>query len=307
MLASMTFFRVPRWLKIALITLAVLLLVAVLGLYVLIKRASCASDPVFPAEVRTAIVDGKRVGWSLSGEAVEGRPTMVLITGLGNSQMTFASVLAGLAEHGQVITYSRLGYCGSDAAPAGPRDAETMAAELHGLLRETGVPGPYVLVGHSLGGLIAEYYAAQYPQDVAGLVFDDARASDFQLRCVATLGADHCADPWWVRYVLLLARPQAREFAALEATETQVRELQVAPRVPALVLSAGILKRGDGDDFLKVWHESQYGLAARYGARQLTFDDSAHFLHTEQPARFIELVGGFYDALPPQAAAAPTP
>lgn len=307
MLPTMTPLRVPRWLKIALITVTLLLVVAVIGLFVMIKRSGCSSDPPFPAEVRTAMVDGKRVAWSLSGEAGEGRPTMVLITGLGNSQMTFASVLAGLAEHGQVITYSRLGYCGSDAAPEGPRDAATMAAELHGLLRETGVPGPYVLVGHSLGGLIAEYYAAQYPQDVAGLVFDDARASDFQLRCIATLGAEHCADPWWVKYVLVLARPQAREFSALEATEAQVRDLQVTPRVPALVLSAGILKRGDGNDFLKVWHQSQYGLAERYGARQVTFDDSAHFLHTEQPARFIELVGGFYDALPTQATAAPTP
>lgn len=293
--------RRRRWLRIALVVLAVLVLGAVLALHLLIRKGSCASDIPFPATLQSADVDGRHVSWSISGAAGAGNPTLVLITGLGSGQVTFASVLERLAQHGRVITFDRPGYCASDAAPKGPRDADTMAVELHALLRETGVPGPYVLVGHSLGGLIAESYAARYPQDIAGLVFDDARASDFMLRCIAALGESRCADPWWVDGLLWLAPTQAREFAALESSEAQVRAVSPTATVPALVLSAGVLKRGD--DFLDVWLDSQRGLAARYGAQQVTFEDSEHFLHTQDPDRFVALVGAFVDALPAQTPA----
>ncbi|MFL6585262.1 MAG: alpha/beta fold hydrolase [Luteimonas sp.] len=288
--------RRRRWIRILLVVLAVLVLGAVLALHLLIRKGSCTSDIPFPATLQSAEVDGRQMSWSISGEGGADTPTIVLITGLGSGQVTFSAVLERLAQHGRVITFDRPGYCASDAAPEGPRDADTMAVELRALLRETGVPGPYVLVGHSLGGLIAESYAARYPQDIAGLVFDDARASDFMLRCIAALGESRCADPWWLGGVLALAPTQAREFRALEASEAQVRAITPAADVPALVLSAGVLKRGD--DFLTVWLDSQRGLATRYGAQQVTFETSEHFLHTQDPDRFVALVGAFVDGLP---------
>ena len=55
-----------------------------------------------------------------------------------------------------------------------PRTAESVVADLHALLETAAVPGPYVLVGHSLGGLFVRLYAATYPDEVAGLVLVDA-------------------------------------------------------------------------------------------------------------------------------------
>ncbi len=257
--------------------------------------AGCSSNVPFPAQIRHAQVDGHRVAWSLSGQPLPGRPTMVLVSGLGSDQRTFAPVLEGLARHGPVIAYDRLGYGESGPPPDGPRDAVTMAAELHALLQRTGVPGPYVLVGHSLGGLIAEYYASTYPWEVAGLVLDDARPADYELRCVAALGEERCADPWWVDWVLLLTKVQAREFRALDATQTQVRQATPPRGLPSLVLVGA--KQNRGEDLVKVWLDSQAGLAAKYGARQVVFRDSGHFIHKEKSGEFVELVGGFVDSL----------
>ncbi|MET0328351.1 MAG: alpha/beta fold hydrolase [Luteimonas sp.] len=293
--------RRRRWVRIALVATVLVLLGLVLALHLLIRKGSCSAAIPFATTLQTADVDGRRVQWSISGDPDDRRPTLVLITGLGSGQTTFASVLEGLARHGRVFAFDRPGYCGSDAAPPGPRDAETMADELHALLQHTRVEAPYVLVGHSLGGLIAESYAARYPDEVVGLVFDDARASDFMLRCIDTLGASRCADPWWLGGVLALAPTQAREFRALEASEAQVRAITPAADVPALVLSAGVLKRGD--DFLTIWLDSQRGLATRYGAQQVTFEGSEHFLHTQDPDRFVALVGDFVDGLPAQTPA----
>ena len=65
----------------------------------------------------------------------------------------------------------------SDPAPL-PRTAQDVVADLHALLRAARVPGPYVLVGHSLGGLCVRLYATTYPEEVAGLVLVDASHED---------------------------------------------------------------------------------------------------------------------------------
>lgn len=290
--------RRRRWLRILLVVIAVLLVGAVLALHLLIRKGSCSAAVPFTATLRSAEVDGVGMRWSINGDPDDRRPTLVMITGLGSGQATWAPVLEGLLRHARVFTYDRPGYCESDAAPPGPRDAVTMADELHRLLETTQVAPPYVLVGHSLGGLVAEAYAARYPDQIAGLVFDDARASDFMLRCLDALGEARCADPWWVAPLLKLAPIQSREFAALQTSESQVRQLDPVSGVPALVLSAGVLRLGD--DVLDVWLDSQRGLASRYGAQQITFEGSSHFLHAQDPARFVRLVGAFVDTLPAQ-------
>ena len=101
-----------------------------------------------------------------------GRPAVVMISGLGDGMATFDDVAAELAKTRMVIVYDRAGYGGSERAN-GPRDAVAAARELSGLLAQSGVAGPFVVSGHSLGGLFAEYYAATHPEQVAGLILED--------------------------------------------------------------------------------------------------------------------------------------
>jgi pimeloyl-ACP methyl ester carboxylesterase len=103
----------------------------------------------------------------------QGSPTIVLEAGGGKDGQTWAGIQPKLAQHTQVCSYDRAGLGWSDPGPS-PRDADQVAAELHGLLASAYIHRPVVLMGHSMGGLFIRDYAAHYPTEVAGLVFEDS-------------------------------------------------------------------------------------------------------------------------------------
>lgn len=104
-----------------------------------------------------------------------GSPTVVLEPGGGASAATLARVAPAVARTTRVCVYDRAGKGWSDAADS-PPDGAQIATDLHTLLQRAHVPGPYVLTGHSFGGLYVQSYAAQYPDEVAGLVLVDSTA-----------------------------------------------------------------------------------------------------------------------------------
>jgi pimeloyl-ACP methyl ester carboxylesterase len=100
-----------------------------------------------------------------------GGPTVVFESGLTDLSI-WAAVRPAVAAFTSTIAYSHAGIGGSGPAPA-TRGAQQIAAELHALLRTLGAPPPYILVGHSMGGLYARAFAMQYPTEIAGLVLVD--------------------------------------------------------------------------------------------------------------------------------------
>lgn len=131
----------------------------------LVVLSGCASLPTTGIE-RTA---GGALAYSRSGA---GRPAVVLQSGLGDGKRPWASVAAPLADSLTVFAYDRPGY-GDSSPTAAARDPCTIATELHDLLGAAGVPPPYLLVGHSLGGLYQYVFARLYPDEVAGVVLLD--------------------------------------------------------------------------------------------------------------------------------------
>lgn len=99
-------------------------------------------------------------------------PVVVLITGAGDFSFDWALVQPSVAEFARVCSYDRAGFAWSDPGPE-PRTMRHEAFELHALLVKTGMPAPYVLVGHSVGGLIARLFHEMYPAEVAGIVLVD--------------------------------------------------------------------------------------------------------------------------------------
>ncbi|MCZ8538368.1 alpha/beta hydrolase [Paenisporosarcina quisquiliarum] len=102
----------------------------------------------------------------------QGEATIVLIHGAGDSSYSWIHIRKELTKFSRVISYDRVGMGSSDLGPA-PTPHHTVQ-ELNNLLSKTGNPGPYILVGHSLGGIIARLYALEYPNKVAGFVFLDS-------------------------------------------------------------------------------------------------------------------------------------
>jgi pimeloyl-ACP methyl ester carboxylesterase len=104
--------------------------------------------------------------------AGEGSPTVVIDVGIGARSEAWAAIRERISRETGVLTYDRAGYGRSDPGPL-PRDAATAAAELHALLEAAAIPGPYLLVGRSLGALNIQLFADRYPEDVAGMVLLD--------------------------------------------------------------------------------------------------------------------------------------
>jgi pimeloyl-ACP methyl ester carboxylesterase len=119
-------------------------------------------------------VGGYRLNIHCAGE---GSPTVVFDAGAGESGFAWSQIQTEVARRTRACWFDRAGFGWSDPGPY-PRTAAKMSAELHTLLQRAGIPGPYVLVGHSLGGLNARVYAGLYPGEVGGAVLVDAAHED---------------------------------------------------------------------------------------------------------------------------------
>jgi pimeloyl-ACP methyl ester carboxylesterase len=103
----------------------------------------------------------------------EGTPTVVLESGMGASCLSWTLVQPHVAQLTRAVSYDRAGHGWSDLARE-PRSVRQIAQELHALLDATGVPGPYVLVGHSFGGYVNRAFAHLYRNEVVGMVLVDS-------------------------------------------------------------------------------------------------------------------------------------
>ncbi len=109
--------------------------------------------------------------YEMDSDRQEG-PTVVFEAGMGCSCLDWCKVQPEVAKFARAVSYDRAGLGWSDSGP-NPRTSKQMVAELHTLLTNANIPKPYILVGHSFGGLNARLYADTYPQEVAGMVFVD--------------------------------------------------------------------------------------------------------------------------------------
>jgi len=156
--------------------LALLLLVAVGGAVGTVATASSSSPA--PARGRTYLANGHRLYLDCVGS---GAPTVVLFNGLGEWTPNWAWVQASVSRTTRVCAFDRAGE-GWSGGEAVREDGHALASDLHALLHGAHVPGPYVLAGHSVGGTYALVYAAQYPDDVAGItLIDSATPYQFEL------------------------------------------------------------------------------------------------------------------------------
>ncbi|MCB1675939.1 MAG: alpha/beta hydrolase [Halioglobus sp.] len=154
-------------------------------------------------------------------------------------------------------------------------------------LDRLGLQPPYVLVGHSIGVMYMELYARTYPDEVAGLVFVDARHVDFTGRCLAQ-GARWCEPPPLLE--AMLPPVARRELAGESATRQEISRAGPVPDVPVVVLT-GMNKPLEGERFRAVWLATQRELASvSAAARHDICERCGHYLHRDDPDRVVNAI-----------------
>ncbi len=209
----------------------------------MVGAAACTSAPV-PHAAAPSILDSPAIqladvgGYRLAYEcAGAGSPTVILEAGYTASGIdTYGeTILPEIAKHTRVCTYDRAGDGLSDARPSSVRPVTggTQAKELHAMLAAAGVAPPYVVVGHSYGGMVVREFARLYPEAVAGMVLLDA-SSEPEIPVYERLHAG----PWIDGTV----EPGPNQRLDMRAT---VRELLRSPGLgdlPLIVVTAGVLQ-----------------------------------------------------------------
>jgi pimeloyl-ACP methyl ester carboxylesterase len=160
--------RGGRWLLYPVI--AMLALASIGGGYETLGEAADAN--AYPMPGRLIDVDGHRLHLSCTGS---GTPTVVLEPGAGGMSSILGWIAPAVARDTRVCVYDRAGRGWSEPADTAQEGAQ-IATDLHTLLQRGHVPGPYVLAGHSFGGLYVLTFAARYPDEVAGMVLVDSTA-----------------------------------------------------------------------------------------------------------------------------------
>jgi pimeloyl-ACP methyl ester carboxylesterase len=250
-----------------------------------LASGGCATLP----DTQSATVGAGHIEYVVRGHD---QPTVVFESGLGDGMDVWAKVLPEVSTFATTFAYNRPGYGGSTRATTA-RDGMHIVEELRILLKQVGLPPPYVLVGHSVGGSYQELFARLHPTDVAGVVLVESRAESMTRRCrEAKLLA--CDPPRFL--VAAMAGAASAEYAASDTTFEQLHAAAAFPPVPLIVLTSTQPHLIEGPARAKLWQVTQEELsnASPQGKQRKTWI-SGHYIQKEQPRLVIDAIR---DAVP---------
>jgi pimeloyl-ACP methyl ester carboxylesterase len=250
----------------------------------------------------TIVPTGRFSGWFDTGGrrlflrcVGQGSPTVVFEGGLTTDWYELQNQVASFTR---VCSYDHPNgpWSRSDPAPT-PRTARNFVADLHALLRMAGVRGPYVLAGHSNGGLFTQLYASTHPRQVAGLVLIDAVHPAYHKRTLAMLKPLVPPEIWeTLRQDIMtpehrLVDPERVDIWTSERqTRMALRRSPLRP-MPLVVLTRG-QPAGPGGPFVEqeeeLWRQLQRELAQMVPGSRHLITQSGHDIHHEQPELVLD-------------------
>jgi pimeloyl-ACP methyl ester carboxylesterase len=228
-----------------------------------------------------------------------GPRTVVFESGLGDTLGIWSSVQPEIAAGcARTVSYDRAGYGDSDP-PRTTRDAAHIVAELRTALRQRNILPPYVLVGHSIGGLYMQYFARNYPREVAGLVLVDSSSWNQRLPLVPTVPALQAADPMGDsppadssrEVVLFMPWIMRLEIMGSADAGAQVHASPAPAAVPTIVLSSTRRLRGETAAAEARETRLQDELAQEFpGSEHVRVAASGHYIQRDRPDVVIAAV-----------------
>lgn len=272
-----------------------------------------AAAPAPPRDLAARLPDGRTLNLWCAGTSAAGAPTILLESGWSADSRGWARLMAPLSQRTRTCAIDRAGEGRSSAGPL-PRDGRAIARDLADALKAAAVAPPYLLVGHSSGGLYVRQFAIDRPREVIGMVLVDPAvpppqragagaghpAAALARRCLAAAraGPIPADDP-----ALARCRTTPPERAA-ERWQSRLSEIEMlfaatadaielAPAAPAdapvIILSAG---RGHpSEEALAAWHALHRAIAARHLAGEARIvPEAGHLIHVEAPEAVVRAV-----------------
>jgi pimeloyl-ACP methyl ester carboxylesterase len=249
-------------------------------------------------------VGGRRMFLRCTGH---GSPTVVFENGLVTDWHALQQRLGSVTRVCSYDPARMAGPWGRSDPAAAPRDAEDRVADLHALLTAARVPGPYVLAGHSNGGLFSLLYASRHPEDVAGLVLIDGVHPQYHRRSIE-VAKQFVPPEHWDQVIeaacgLAPVQVDAEQLDICLAEDQTLEALAGAPlhAMPVSVLTRGNLQFPQGsepDAQERLWRQLQGELAAMVpGSRHVLATESGHDIPRDQPELVLTEVGGVVAAV----------
>jgi len=231
--------------------------------------------------LRKIDASGHNLNLLVGGEVT---PTVVFEAGFGAGLTSWSTVQSNIAKFARTVSYDRAGIGQSEAGPK-PRAAKQIALELHTALQNAGIGPPYVLVGHSFGGIYVRVFADMYPKEVAGIVLIDPSQETFD---DWTRTHQEAQRTTLDEQIAKASQGVRDESAEVNTSYQQARAAKVPAGVPVILLTA--MK----DDTMpagvrKVWAEKHEEWIAKVpGGKHIVVENSGHFIQAEQPQVVID-------------------
>jgi pimeloyl-ACP methyl ester carboxylesterase len=236
-----------------------------------------------------------------------GVPTVVLEAGRGALADTWDPIWADLTALTRVVRYDRAGLGQSDPVVL-PRSCADLVADLHRLLQVVAQPGPYSLVGHSIGALTARLYAHQYPQDVVGMLLVDPTHHNSFARERAVLPPEDPADSATLREMREQLNqppsPNGDDLIDILLCQEQAHHCESLGNIPLIVLT-GMRRRSFADipqEVIAAFYELKWELHQDLVCLSdqgilMRAEHSGHDIPTDEPLKILEAIRMLVDTL----------
>ncbi|MBP6869270.1 alpha/beta hydrolase [Candidatus Babeliales bacterium] len=256
----------------------------------------------------------------------QGGPTVVVDPGCGCNSLTWGLIYPEIAKLTRVIVIDRAGYAWSDASPLA-RTSENVVQEMHTLLKNAGIPAPYILVGHSFGGGNVRLFASKYPDEVEGVILVDSVHEDQREKIPSYKIKPELS---WKKYIEqslglrpLMTEQQHQEFndwvkefptevqhnyiatkLPIQSSQTSYQELLnvessfqqlkndggLLADKPLMVIRAGKMSGTDQEkNQMKIWLQADLATKSSRG-KLIVAEKSGHMIPNEQPEIIVEAV-----------------
>ncbi|TKD71238.1 alpha/beta fold hydrolase [Pseudalkalibacillus hwajinpoensis] len=208
-----------------------------------------------------------------------GKQTVVLEAGYGDYSKGWNSIVSEIASLTEVLVYDRAGL-GKSEESSNPRTSLEMVKELKELLDKMSITPPYLLVGHSFGGVNARLYASIYPEDVSGLILVDSTPEDYRVRFLPTM-SEEFQKAYNKQFNV------ESDYDEFGESLNQLKKCKVRLSVPLIVLSAG-KKDHYSDESQNLWNQLQEEIL-QYSSKSelLIAENSAHYIQDDEPSVVI--------------------